>query len=102
MRPPLTLSRRVVRAAQAVPWVGAFVMGLTVATCRDNPVGPRRDGGGPASIAIRPMVPAHVELSGFGLTIDSLRVVVVHAPADTLRDTTSYFSPDSNQIHLGL
>ncbi|HWZ29430.1 MAG TPA: hypothetical protein VNX15_12755, partial [Gemmatimonadales bacterium] len=59
-------------------------------------------GGGRASFAVRPIIAQHVDLSGFGLTVDSLRVVVVHAPADTIRDTTAFFNPDSSQVHLNL
>jgi len=87
------------RTLLATPWVAALALGFAVATCRDNPVAPRH--GGPAAIAVRPVLP-HVDLSGFDLTIDSLRLVVVRAPADTLRDTTAYFSPDSSAVRLGL
>jgi len=99
MRPPIPLPRR---TPSATRWIAALAIGLAVVTCRDNPVAPRSGGGGRASLAIRPVIAQHVDLAGFGLTIDSLRVVVVHAPADTLRDTTAYFNPDSSQVHLGL
>ena len=80
--------------------MAVFSVGLLGVTCRDNPVAPR--GGGRASFAIRPYIAQHIDLSGFGLTIDSLRLVVVHAPADTLRDTTAFFNPDSSQLHLNI
>jgi len=81
-------------------WMAVFSLALLGVTCRDNPVAPR--GGGRAAFAVRPYIAQHIDLSGFGLTIDSLRLVVVHAPADTLRDTTAYFNPDSTQLHLNI
>ena len=99
MRPPPPSPRRT-RAPTAARWLSVVALSLLAVTCHDNPVAPR--GGGPAGIAVRPIVPPHVDLSGFGLVIDSLRVVVVHALADTLRDTTVYFNPDSSSIRLAV
>ena len=65
MRPPILPPRRTLAATR---WMAALAIGVTVATCRDNPVAPR--GGGRASFAIRPVLAQHVDLSGFGLTID--------------------------------
>ena len=80
--------------------MAVFSIALLGVTCRDNPVAPR--GGGRAAFAVRPYIAQHIDLSGFGLTIDSLRLVVVHGPADTLRDTTAFFNPDSSQLHLNI
>src|SRR5690242_15789390 len=98
MRPgPPVLTRRTLTAIRLM---AAFSISLLGITCRDNPEAPR--GGGRASFAVRPIIKQHVDLSSFGLVIDSLRLVVVHAPADTLKDTTAYFNPDSTQLHLNL
>ncbi|HEX4561114.1 MAG TPA: hypothetical protein VH113_04710, partial [Gemmatimonadales bacterium] len=98
MRPRLPLLPR--RTLSAIQWMAVFAVAVLGVTCRDNPVAPR--GGGRAAFAVRPYIAQHIDLSGFGLTIDSLRLVVVHGPADTLRDTTVFFSPDSTQLHLNL
>src|SRR5437773_210815 len=71
---------------------------LLVATCRDDPVGPGR--GGAAYLAIQPVVSATVDLAAFGLTADTIRLVVIRRPADTLRALTVFFDPDSSQIRL--
>ncbi len=98
MRPrPPVLTRRTLTAIRLMAALSISVLGIT---CRDNPEAPR--GGGRASFAVRPVIKQHVDLSSFGLAIDSLRLVVVHAPADTLKDTTAYFNPDSTQLHLNL
>ncbi|HZH40723.1 MAG TPA: invasin domain 3-containing protein [Gemmatimonadales bacterium] len=80
--------------------MAVFSIALWGVTCRDNPVAPR--GGGRAAFAVRPYIAQHIDLAGFGLTIDSLRLVVVHGTADTLRDTTAFFNPDSSQLHLNI
>ena len=71
---------------------------LLLATCRDDPVGPGR--GGAASLAIQPVVSSAVDLAAFGLTADTIRLVVIRRPADTLRALTVFFDPDSSQIRL--
>src|SRR6266571_1604724 len=71
---------------------------LLVATCRDDPVGPER--GGAAYLAIQPVVSSTVDLAAFGLTADTIRLVVIRRPADTLRALTIFFDPDSSQIRL--
>src|SRR6266516_3269727 len=71
---------------------------LLVATCRDDPVGPGQ--GGAAYLAIQPVVSATVDLAAFGLTADTIRLVVIRRPADTLRALTVFFDPDSSQIRL--
>src|SRR6266571_6820726 len=71
---------------------------LLVATCRDDPVGPER--GGAAYLAIQPVVSSTVDLAAFGLTADTIRLVVIRRPADTLRALTVFFDPDSSQIRL--
>ena len=71
---------------------------LLVATCRDDPVGPGR--GGAAYLAIQPVVSSTVDLAAFGLTADTIRLVVIRRPADTLRALTVFFDPDSSQIRL--
>ncbi len=69
-----------------------------LAACRDDPAGLAR--GGPGYVAIRPAYPSAVDLSAFGLIADTVRIVVVRPPADTLRTLTAYFDPDSSEIRL--
>src|SRR5881397_2244987 len=71
---------------------------LLLATCRDDPVGPAR--GGAAYLAVQPVVTSTVDLAAFGLTADTIRLVVIRRPADTLRALTVFFDPDSSQIRL--
>src|SRR5689334_7523030 len=78
----------------------APALALVAVTCRDNPVAPR--GGGMAHLAVQPAFRSPVNLTAFGLTIDSLRVTIVRPVADTIKDTTVFFSPDSDAIHLPL
>src|SRR5215472_3924629 len=98
MRPRQLVPTR--RTLTAIRLMAAFAVTLVGITCRDNPVAPR--GGGPAGLAIRPYIKQHIDLSSFGLVIDSLRVVVVHPPSDTLKNVATYFNPDSSQVHLDL
>ncbi|HYK11096.1 MAG TPA: invasin domain 3-containing protein [Gemmatimonadales bacterium] len=98
MRPRQLVPTR--RTLTAIRLMAAFAVTLVGITCRDNPVAPR--GGGPAAFAIRPYIKQHIDLSSFGLVIDSLRVVVVHPPSDTLKNVATYFNPDSSQVHLDL
>lgn len=85
---------RVLRAALAIG------IAVAAATCRDAPTAPLR--GGRAVLAVRPVFRASTDVQSFGLTIDSLRVVIVRPAADTLRDTTVFFSPDSSSVSLPL
>src|SRR5436309_902305 len=71
---------------------------LLLASCRDDPVGPAR--GGAAYLAVQPVVTSTVDLAAFGLTADTIRLVVIRRPADTLRALTVFFDPDSSQIRL--
>ena len=98
MRPRLTVLPR--RTLSAIRMMAALSVALLGVTCRDNPVAPR--GGGRASFAVHPYIAQHIDLAGFGLTIDSLRLVVVHGLSDTLRDTSTFFNPDSTQLHLNV
>ena len=81
-------------------WPGALLFLLALTTCKDNPIAPGH--GGRAFLAVQPVLTDPVNLSAFGLTIDSLRVTVVRPVADTVADTTVYFSPDSTEIHLAI
>lgn len=85
------------RLARTLP---ALALAVLAVTCRDNPVAPR--GGGLAHLAVQPTFRSPVNLTAFGLTIDSLRVTIVRPVADTIKDTTVFFSPDSEFIHLPL
>lgn len=79
----------------------ALLLGLAVATCRDDPNGPGR--GYRASLALAPVLPQHaLNLAAFGLAIDSLRVVIVRPPTDTVVDTTVAFAVDQDSISLAL
>src|SRR5437016_13391023 len=77
--------------------LGAALSGL-LATCRYDSAGPRH--GGPAYLAVQPIVGPGVDLAAFGLTPDTIRLVVTRRPADTLRLLTIFFDPDSAQIRL--
>src|SRR5205823_10588763 len=56
--------------------------------------------GGPAFLAVQPVVGPGVDLAAFGLTADTIRLVVTRSPADTVRVLTIFFDPDSSQIRL--
>src|SRR5207247_440851 len=71
---------------------------LLLATCRADPVGPAR--GGRAYPPIQPVVASTVGLAAFGLTADTIRLVVIRRQTDTLRALTVFFDPDSSQIRL--
>jgi len=77
--------------------LGAALAGL-LATCRYDSAGPRH--GGPTYLAVQPIVGLGVDLTAFGLTADTIRLVVTRSPADTLRALTFFFDPDSSQIRL--
>lgn len=51
---------------------------------------------------MRPVYTASVGFAEFGIVADSLRMVVVRPPADTLHALTLFFDPDSSQIHTEL
>src|SRR2546429_5386719 len=77
--------------------LGSALAGL-LATCRYDGAGPRH--GGPTYLAVQPIVGLGVDLTAFGLTADTIRLVVTRSPADTLRVLTVFFDPDSLQIRL--
>ncbi len=82
-------------------WLGLAALGVAVATCRDAPLfGPGR--GGVAQLAFQPVLAPGVELATFGITIDSLRVVVIRPATDTLEDTTVFVHPDSAAVQLAV
>ncbi|OLC68877.1 MAG: hypothetical protein AUH78_25205 [Gemmatimonadetes bacterium 13_1_40CM_4_69_8] len=51
---------------------------------------------------MQPLLAAPADLQAFGLTIDSLHLVIVRPPTDTIKDTTVYFNPDSSQVRLAV
>ena len=77
--------------------LGAVLL-ASLATCRFDSAGPRY--GGPAFLAVQPVVGPGVDLAAFGLTADTIRLVVTRSPADTVRVLTIFFDPDSSQIRL--
>src|SRR5213082_429572 len=77
--------------------LGAALPAL-LATCRYDSAGPRP--GGPAFLAVQPVVGPGVDLASFGLTADTIRLVVTRSPADTVRALAIFFDPDSSQIRL--
>ncbi|MGH7568263.1 MAG: beta strand repeat-containing protein [Gemmatimonadales bacterium] len=82
-------------------WLGLVALAVAAATCRDAPLtGPGR--GGVARLAFQPVLAPGAELATFGITIDSLRVVVIRPVADTLEDTTAFVHPDSATIQLAV
>ena len=85
---------------RSFPWgalLGAALPTL-LGTCRYDSAGPRP--GGPAYLAVQPIVSPAVDLAAFGLTPDTIRLIVTRSPADTLRALTVFFDPDSSQIRL--
>src|SRR5207249_10697410 len=80
-----------------LPLVGVGLPTLP-ATGRTDSAGPRH--GGPAYLAVQPIVGFGVDLAAFGLTADTIRLVVTRSPADTLRALTFFFYTDSSQIRL--
>ena len=90
----------VIRVTPALRRAGcALLLGLAVATCRDDPTGP----GQRASLALAPVLPAQaLNLAAFGLTIDSLRVIIVRPPSDTVVHTTVAFAVDQDSVALQL
>jgi len=88
---------RMRRSLVRLALLGAALSGL-LATCRYDSAGPRH--GGPAYLAVQPIVGLGVDLAAFGLTADTIRLVVTRSSADTLRALTFFFDPDSSQIRL--
>ena len=80
--------------------VVALLLSAALATCSDQPAGPAR--GSLGYLAIRPVLAAPVDVAAFGLTIDSLRVVVIRPVSDTLADTTAFFDPTAATLQLNL
>ena len=80
--------------------VVALLLSAALATCSDQPAGPAR--GSLGYLAIRPVLTAPVDVAAFGLTIDSLRVVVIRPVTDTLADTTAFFDPNAATLQLNL
>src|SRR5207247_11169835 len=66
-----------------------------LATCRYDSAGPRH--GGPTYLAVQPIVGLGGDLTAFGLTADTIRLVVTRSPADTLRALTFFCDPRSPQ-----
>src|SRR5436309_8220033 len=78
--------------------VAALGAVLLLDDCGDDTVGPRRAGG--AYLGQKPDVISQVDLASFGLTADTIRLVVIRRQTDTLRALTVFFDPDSSQIRL--
>ena len=85
---------------RSFPWGALLVAVLfaSLAACRYDSAGPRH--GGPAYLAVQPIVSPGVDLAAFGLTADTIRLVVTRRPADTVRALAIFFDPDSSQIRL--
>src|SRR5688572_12068686 len=78
----------------------AVLLGLAVATCTDDPTGPRRLR---AFLSVAPNLPASASnLAAFGLSVDSIRVVIVRPPSDTLANAKVAFPANQDSIALSL
>lgn len=91
------LTRRVV-AGVPPRAVGALALALALTTCTDDPSGP--GGSRRAHLALHPSFATAIDLAAFGITIDSLRVIVIRPVADTLADATYPFPADSSALSL--
>lgn len=79
----------------------ALLLATALATCTsDRPTGPGR--GAVGYLAFRPVLVSPVDLTAFGLTIDSLRVAAIRPVADTVVDTTVFFDPNASSLTLKL
>ncbi|HXV92235.1 MAG TPA: hypothetical protein VD813_02960, partial [Pseudonocardia sp.] len=79
--------------------LSVLALAVAVTTCRDAPSGPSGQRG---FVNISPVFTAGMNPAAFGITIDSLRAVVVRPPTDTLVDRTVAFPADSSALELGL
>ena len=79
----------------------ALLLATGLVTCTsDRPTGPGR--GAVGYLAFRPVLVSPVDLTAFGLTIDSLRVAAIRPVADTVVDTTVFFDPNASSLTLKL
>ncbi len=79
----------------------ALLLTTALVTCtNDRPTGPGR--GAVGYLAFRPVLVSPVDLTAFGLTIDSLRVAAIRPVADTVVDTTVFFDPNAASLTLRL
>ena len=79
----------------------ALLLATGLVTCTsDRPTGPGR--GAVGYLAFRPVLVSPVDLTAFGLTIDSLRVAAIRPVADTVVDTTVFFDPNASSLTLRL
>ena len=75
-----------------------MALALVLTTCTDEPSGP--GGTRRAYLALQPTFSTGIDLAAFGITIDSLRVVVIRPVADTLANATYPFPADSSALSL--
>ena len=80
--------------------LAALLIAVASTTCRDDPAGP--GAGIPARLALAPEFAAGTSLAAFGITIDSVRALVVRRPDVTILDRTVPFPADSSEIGLNL
>ena len=69
---------------RSFPWGALLVAVLfaSLAACRYDSAGPRH--GGPAYLAVQPIVSPGVDLAAFGLTADTIRLVVTRSMLSSL------------------
>lgn len=83
----------------------AALLAVVVATCSDATTGPVPVATGAGNIALSAVLStgsAVARLADFGITVDHIRIVVVRAPADTVKDTTLVFAPGRPDVTLDL
>jgi hypothetical protein len=82
-----------------------LLLAVAVATCSDATTAPvpiAVSSGKIALTAVFSTASAVARLADFGITVDHIRIVVVRAPADTVRDTTLVFTPSQPDVALDL
>ena len=79
----------------------AFLLALSVATCRDNPNAPVNYG--PGYLSLSPRIDPDIDPSSFGIVIDTIgvRISRLESPKQFIIDTMVFFHPDSEFVDLG-
>jgi hypothetical protein len=82
-----------------------LLLAVAVATCSDATTAPVPIAASSGKIALTAVfftASAVARLADFGITVDHVRIVVVRAPADTVRDTTLVFTQGQPDVALDL
>ncbi|MGH7429169.1 MAG: hypothetical protein ACREJ4_12570, partial [Candidatus Methylomirabilaceae bacterium] len=82
------------RRPRLVAALASLAFALT--TCDHPAAGP----GGRAALAVQVVMPTSPDLALFNLTIDTVRLIVVRLPADTVFNRTFFFPPNQTELPL--